>query len=109
MHPGNANRVDRTDSRHGFLGYDGLANNWSKAFVVERFRKEAECPCGCQGGLTDGWVIPPADEDDARRRRIFPENRLHFQPIHVRHPDIEDRYPGRAIARCRRKKVMWDC
>ena len=72
------------------LARDGLADELKQGLVVERLGEEPE-RAGFQGGLPHRRVVAAAHEDDARVWRLFAERFLHFQSIHARHPDIENR------------------
>src|SRR6478672_2156989 len=47
------NARTRSDSRHGFLGYDRLAHELQQGLVIERFRQKTECPASNAACRTD--------------------------------------------------------
>ena len=73
--------------------HDSFAHELEKGFIVEWFREKTK-GSRFKGALPDSRIVASADENNARFRRLFPQGRLHFQSVHVRHPDIEDRHPA---------------
>jgi len=95
-------REREPDSRHGFLCYDRLAHELQQGLVIERFRQKTECPC-VQCCLPDGQIVSSGNKDDSGCGRIFSERRLHFQAVHVRHPDVKDRHAAGRLTDRRKK------
>jgi hypothetical protein len=62
-------------------------NRGEKLLIVEWLDEECGRP-SAQSCRSNQGIILSGEDDDASRRRNFPEPRLHFEAVHDWHPDI---------------------